>query len=79
MNTPNKCSVVLVAGSELDNTKSLNNTMVTVHHLEEQMKKSSYAIILLVDPNIDLDIDLAMGRKWRYPALVRENFVCVGK
>ena len=65
MNTPNTCSVVLVAGSALDNLQSVK---ATVNSLSKDMKKTRYIMVLLVNmdnPNIKLDtfslhIDLAM-------------------
>ena len=72
MNTPNTCSVILVAGSELDD---LRNISYMIALLREDMLKLSYAFIIINDnPNLNLktlNVDL---RRWRMsPPVVRED------
>ena len=53
MNTPNTCSVVLVAGSALYELQSVKST---VDSMAQQMMKIPYVMVLLVDnPNVKLN------------------------
>ena len=66
MNTPNKCSVVLAAGSALED---IWGVYVAAHYLAmKTMEKPPYAMILLVD---NPDIDLTVKRWHETPAVVR--------
>ena len=69
MNAPNRCSVVLVAGSEL---KNLSQIMTKIDSLGQEMQKIPYAVILIVD---NPTTNLTTSRHAMSPAVVSIQFI----
>jgi len=65
MNAPNTCSIVLVAGLELED---LSNVMSRVDSLGQDMQKIPYAVVLLVD---NQNINLTTSRHAMSPPVVQ--------